>query len=174
VEEREENAPDYVAYRTLVGLCSGIGVRSAKQLADWCVAHAQNFRELFHLQALPGWLIRRPRTAVNNVRALLQNIAGWSLEDTLDARGTDIANAITQDVFSSAADSQTFTAAWTALVGSLPGGMKLDELLLFLRSTSDRDREAVLVSVNARLIEDQDADLPVLPKRVRILTMHGA
>ena len=174
VEEKEENGSDYIAYRALVALCSGVGVRSAKQLADWCVAHAQNFRALFHAPVLPVWLVRRPRTAVNNIRALLQSIAAWSLQDTLDVRRDGISAVITQDIFTSADESQAFTDSWTALAGGLLGGMTLEELLLFLRSTSERDRETVLNSVNMRLGENEQIELPVVPKRVRILTMHGA
>jgi superfamily I DNA/RNA helicase len=51
--------------------------------------------------------------------------------------------------------------------------MTLEELLLFLRSGSDTDREVVLAVVNQRLNANQ---APVAPaqKSVRILTMHGA
>lgn len=173
IEENEENIHDYPTYRTLVGLCSGVGVPSAKRLGDLCTNNQHNYRELFHIQLIPHWVPGIPRTALNNVRAVIQAIGTWSLADTLANRTVDIENVLTQNVFTSAADSQTFSATWTALAGGLPQQMTLEELLLFLRSTSDTDREAVLSLVNQRVGVD-GTDAPAAQKRVRILTMHGA
>jgi superfamily I DNA/RNA helicase len=87
-------------------------------------------------------------------------------------RSADIQNGLTQNIFTSAEESTAFTATWQAMTESLPQEMTLEELLLFLRSTSDADRDAVIRLVNQRIgstTAQSDG-----PKRVRILTMHGA
>lgn len=173
IQEQEQNEHDYIAYRTLAALCSGVGVATAKRMGDLCRDNHQNYRELFHVQALPHWLTGRPRSTVNNIRALTQAVIGWSLADVLANRVTDIQTVLTQEIFTSAVDGQAFIAVWTALAAALPQQMTLEELLLFLRSGSDTDREVVLAVVNQRLNANQ---APVAPaqKSVRILTMHGA
>ena len=173
IEEREKNTHDYPAYRTLVGLCSGVGIGSAKRLGDVCTDNNHNYRELFHVQVLPQWVTGKPRLALNNVRAVVQAIGTWSLADMIGNRVADIESVLTQNIFTSAAETQAFTAAWTALAGGLPQQMTLEELLLFLRSSSDTDREAVLNLVNQR-VGAAGAGAPAVQKRVRILTMHGA
>jgi len=173
IHEREKNEHDYVAYRTLAGLCSGVGVATAKRIGDLCRDNQQNYRDLFHVQVLPQWLTGRPRSVVNSIRALIQAIAGCSLADVLANRVADIQSVLTQEIFTFAAEGQAFIAAWTALAAGLPQQMTLDELLLFLRSGSDTDREAVLAVVNQRIGANQAPAAPA-QKSVRILTMHGA
>jgi DNA helicase-2/ATP-dependent DNA helicase PcrA len=173
IEEREENADDYLAYRTLVGLSSGIGAGTVKQLADDCIAQGHNYRALFHAQPLPHWLTGRPRTVVVNISNLVQLLQGWTLTDTLAARAADIDALMRQHIFTSHNDAQTFQATWNALVGGLLAEMTLEELLLILRAETESEREAVLNIVRARLGQADDA-APQGDQRVRILTMHGA
>jgi hypothetical protein len=120
IQEQEQNERDYIAYRTLAALCSGVGVATAKRMGDLCRDNHQNYRELFHVQALPHWLTGRPRSTVNNIRALTQAVIGWSLADVLANRVTDIQNVLTQEIFTSAVDGQAFIAVWTALAAALP------------------------------------------------------
>jgi DNA helicase II / ATP-dependent DNA helicase PcrA len=172
VEEREEDVDDYIGYRTLVGLCSGVGITTAKRIGDECRDHNQNYRALFHMEPLPPWPTGKRRLAVNEVRAVRQATVGWSLQDTLPMRSADIQNGLTQNIFTSGEESTAFIATWQAMTESLPVAMTLEELLLFLRSTSDADRDAVIRLVNQRIgttTAQSDG-----PKRVRILTMHGA
>jgi DNA helicase-2/ATP-dependent DNA helicase PcrA len=173
VQEREENVDDYVAYRTLVSLSSGIGAGTVKQLADDCIARGNNYRALFHGQPLPHWLAGRPRTVVVNISNLVQLLAEWTLADTLAARAADIDAAMRQHLLTSNNDAQAFQTTWNALVGGLPPEMTLEELLLILRAATESDREAVLNIVRARLGQADDVN-PQGDQRVRILTMHGA
>jgi DNA helicase-2/ATP-dependent DNA helicase PcrA len=173
IEERGENPDDYVAYRTLVALCSGVGAQTARQVADACLHNGYNFRALFHAQPKPNWLTGRPLAVVNRVNDLRHLVVGWELTDTLAARSADIAAAITHTVFISAATAQEFQGVWDAVIGTLPPEMTLEELLSFFRAASDRDREAVMTLVNERLGAAGQANQPQ-GGRVRILTMHGA
>lgn len=173
IEERGEDTDDYVAYRTLVALSSGVGAQTARQIADACIHNGYNFRALFHAQPKPHWLIGRPLAAVNRVNDLRQLAVDWELTDTLAARSTDIATAIIQTVFVSAGASQEFQEVWNAVVSTFPPEMILEELLSFFRAASDRDREAVMAVVHERLGATGPSGQPQ-GKRVRVLTMHGA
>ncbi len=173
IEERVENTDDYVAYRTLMALCSGVGAQTARKTADACLQNAYNFRALFHAQPKPHWLIGRPLAAVNRIDDLRQLTGGWELTDTVGMRAADIAAAITQTVFVSAATAEEFQAVWDALIGTVPPDMTLEELLAFLRAASDRDREAVMSVVRDRLGVPDENNEPQA-RSVRILTMHGA
>jgi len=177
VEERAEQHDDYIAYRTLFSLHSGIGHTTVKTLADTCVQQGHNYRGLFHLQPLPHWLTGRSRTAVADIGNLSQLVVGWSLDDTLAARSSNIEAAIVQHIFTSANEAQIFQTTWSTVAGALPQEMTLEELLMFLRASSDTDRDAVMTVVNHRLNPGGDPDNLAqvgAPRRIRILTMHGA
>jgi DNA helicase-2/ATP-dependent DNA helicase PcrA len=176
IEERVEQRDDYIAYRTLFSLHSGIGPTRVKTLADTCVQHGQNYRGLFHLQALPHWLTGQARNAVTDIGNLSRLVGSWSLNDTFAARSADIEAALVQHIFTSVSAAQIFQTTWNTVTGTLPQDMTLEELLMFLRASSDSDREAILRLVDQRLNPDVDSDSIALngPKRVRILTMHGA
>src|SRR5262249_27467827 len=131
---------------------------------------------LFHLQALPHWLTGRARNAVTDIGNLSQLVGAWSLNDTLAARSADIEAALVQHIFTSANEAQIFQTTWNTVASALPQDMTLEELLMFLRTSSDSDRDAIIRLVNQRLNPDVDPDSVAQdePKRVRILTMHGA
>jgi DNA helicase-2/ATP-dependent DNA helicase PcrA len=176
IEERGEEKHDYVAYRTLFSLHSGIGASSVRALADNCVQQRQNYRGLFRLQTLPDWLSGRSRTAVTDIRGLTQLVEHWTLEDTLGARSADIEASLVNHVFTSANDAQIFQAVWNGVAATLPADMTLEELLLFLRASSDTERDVIMTVVTQRLnmVQDSAEATENVPKQVRILTMHGA
>ena len=63
-------------------------------------------------------------------------------------------------------------ATWAALAESLPVDMTIEELFAFFSADNDSDRRSILDVVNQRL--GAAALQPPQPKRIRILTMHGA
>ncbi len=162
--------PDYVAHRALLGLLTGVGLGTAKGVADACVTNNQNFHSLFHLAAVPHWLNARQSTAVARIAAIVQALNGWALADTLAARLGDIAQLL-GTVFTGAT-AQNSVAPWNALAATLPGGMTLEELLEFFGSVDEVNRRKVVDAVNQRLGIQVQAGQP--QKRIRILTMHGA
>ena len=162
--------PDYIAHRALLGLLTGVGTTTAKGIADACVGHQQNFHDLFRLAAPPHWLTARQSRAVERVMAIANVTAGWQMTDTLVARTGDITQQLAT-VFTGP-QAQAKLGTWTALVATVPGGMTLDELLSFFGADTDADRRAILDAVNQRLGAAPAAAPP--PKRIRILTMHGA
>jgi superfamily I DNA/RNA helicase len=127
---------------------------------------------LFYLGLLPHWLTGRHAAAVGRVRAIIQHVAGWTLQDTIGARAGDIGHVLSNTVFSGSAQAQNSLQEWTAFSASLPQGMTLEELLQFLESDDEASQRQILDAVNTRLgFNVQNAGAQ---SRIRILTMHGA
>lgn len=162
---------DYVCHRALLGLLSGVGITTAKGVADACVQNNQNFRDLFYMAALPHWLNVRQSAAVTRMCTIAQALNGWAMADTLGTR----LNAIDQLLASvfTGASHQAKVEPWNALAATLPPGMTLEEVIAFFGTDNDADRRLVLDRVNQRLgIAIAAAALP--QRRIRIMTMHGA
>jgi superfamily I DNA/RNA helicase len=163
---------DYVAHRALLGLLSGVGPTTAKTVADLCVDHNQNFHALFYLPVIPHWLVGRARNAVSRTSDLIQAMQAWTLDDTVGARRQDFVDQL-HSVFHGANQANAHVATWTALTESLPDEMTLGELSEFFSSDTESDRRSILEVVTQRLGAAMPAQVPQ-PKRIRILTMHGA
>jgi ATP-dependent DNA helicase UvrD/PcrA len=165
---------DYLAHRDILGILSGVGHVTAKAVADACITNNQNFHQLFHLPACPSWLAGRAASAVQRVMAIAQTTAGWTMADTLSSRSGDIGVVLSSHVFVSGGNAANNVAVWNTLAGALPGQMTLEELLQFLAADSESDQQAILDLVNQRVGGSSTAAQPTVPKRIRILTMHGA
>jgi len=167
---------DYPAYRNLLGLLSGVGHGTAKALADACIANNQNFRDLFYLPTIPSWLSGRGSSAVQRVMEAMRASRTWEMADTLRSRAQDITSVLSSHVFTSARSSAQEVAVWNALAApdALPPEMTLEELLLFLGANTESEQQTVLDTVQQRLGAAQPQPLSTEPKRIRVLTMHGA
>ena len=173
VRDRCRNAPDYLAHRSLITQLHGVGAGTAKEIGDQCVANNQNYRSLFYLQVIPHWLTGRSAGAVQRIRSIIQNSAGWTLEDTIGVRIADIGHILSTFVFTDSSQVAAHVAEWNAFANSLPQEMLLDEVLELLAARDEADERRILDSVNDRLGEgNEDAVAP--QARIRILTMHGA
>lgn len=172
VRDISTGASDYVAHRALLGLLAGIGPATAKNVADLCVNHNQNFHNLFYLPVIPNWLAGRGRNAVTRVVAIIQTIQTWTLQDTINTRRQDFADLLLA-IFQGSNQIAAHVAAWDALTESLPAEMTLEELFAFFSAANEADRRAILDVVNDRLGVPLPQQL-AQPKRIRILTMHGA
>ncbi len=165
---------DYPAHRDILGILSGVGHVTAKAVADACIANNQNFRQLFHLPAFPGWLTGRPASAVHRVMAIVQAAANWPMADTLGTRTADIAGVLSSHIFTSGGNAANNVAMWNTLAGALPPQMTLEEVLQFLAADSESDQQAILDLVSQRIGGGTPAAPAAVQKRIRILTMHGA
>jgi DNA helicase-2/ATP-dependent DNA helicase PcrA len=165
---------DYPAHRDILGILSGVGHVMAKAVADACISNNQNFRQLFHLPACPGWLTGRPASAAQRVMTIVQAAANWTMADTLGTRTADIAGVLSSHIFTSGGNAANNVAMWNTLAGALPPQMTLEELLQFLAADSESDQQAILDLVSQRIGGGTPAAPAVVQKRIRILTMHGA
>ena len=123
VRSMATNGPDYIAYRAIIAQLHGVGLGTSMNIGDLCVANNQNFRELFHLPALPHWLTNRALAEVTRVRAIAQQIAGWGLQDGLGMKSADIAQLLAAFVFAGSAQLPTYLQEWNAFAASLPQNM---------------------------------------------------
>lgn len=172
LRDRQTATPDYIAHRDALAILQGVGVGTARRIGDLCVNNQQNFHNLFYLGALPHWLSGRNATAVGRVCTIIQQIAGWTLQDTIGARAGDIAQLLSNTVFAGSAQAQNAIHEWNSFSAALPQGMTFEELLEFLQSDDEAAQRQILDAVNTRLGNNtQNAGAQ---KRIRILTMHGA
>lgn len=163
---------DYPAHRDILGILSGVGHFTAKAVGDACITNNQNFRQLFHLAALPQWLAGRPASAVRRVMAIVQAVANWTMADTLASRMAEITGVLSTQVFTSGGNAANNVTMWNTLAGTLPPQMTLEELLQFLAADSESDQQAILDLVNQRI--GGGAPVAAGQRKIRILTMHGA
>jgi len=161
------NADDYVAHRTLLGLRQGVGIGTCCAVTDAVIAGNMNYRSLFYQPIPSGVFAGRALTALNRTRALCLQLRAWHPVDTIGQHCAEIASTL------AAVFSTTVAQEWQAFAGELPGGMTLEELRDFLWADTDEQQGVLLHAVLTRL------GLPVpaagaLPPRVRVMTMHGA
>jgi DNA helicase II / ATP-dependent DNA helicase PcrA len=170
VRDRASESPDYPAHRALLGLLAGIGIKTARDVADECITHGQNFRGLFYLPSVPKWLTGKAKSGVERVRAVIEATADWSPKDTISEHRKQLFDVLSSNVFKSHCKSSDLIAILTALLSGFPDDMTLDELFNFLAADTDAGQALVLHAVRERLLVDQPA---AAQKKVRILTMHG-
>jgi len=156
----------------MLGLLHGVGVGTAMRVGDLCVSNHQNFHDLFYLTTIPHWLTGRNAAAVGRVRLVIQQVAAWTLQDTIGARAADIARILSNIVFTGSAQLPNYLQEWNGFAASLPQRMIIEELLAFLESDDEAAQRAILNAVNDRLGVGNHGVAP--RKRIRILTMHGA
>lgn len=161
------NPDDYVSYRIILGLTSGVGAQTVLQIGDFVHTNNGNYQQLFTNPQVPAGLSARQLSAVNSVRAIVQTISTWTETDTITQRKTDIDQLITNNF------GQLALKDWNMLVQGTPPGMNLRELRDFTSSDSDEHQAKILEAVYERLLLPLPAT-GVLPQRVRIMTMHGS
>lgn len=177
--DRGNQAPDYPAHRSLLSLMAGVGPGTAATVGDLCVANNQNFHALFSAIPLPAWLTTRALAAVQRLVTCANTAAQWALTDTLGTRAGDIQGLLTTVIFNAGNTAAATIATWTAFAQSLPQGMQLGELLQLFEAQSEADQTTILGAVRQRLDAAGEADVaqgevPAPPRKIRILTMHGA
>jgi superfamily I DNA/RNA helicase len=165
---------DYPAHRDILGILSGVGQITAKAVADACITNNQNFRRLFYLPSCPSWLTGRSVSAVQRVMAIVQATGAWAMNDTLASRNPDLTALLSSQVYVSGGNAANNVALWGTLAGSLPPQMTLEELLQYLAADTESDQQALLDLVSQRVGAPAVPGGIVSPKRIRILTMHGA
>jgi DNA helicase-2/ATP-dependent DNA helicase PcrA len=176
IKSKEE---DYPAYRDLLELLSGVGPTTAKELGDKCIQNNQNFRELFHLPVPPAWLNKRAASACQRVCEIVQAVSSFDLTDTVAARRDSMTALLRSNVLTSGKDVNSKISIWTGMADALPQEMTLQELLYLLEAETEAEQQAVFDAVNNRLgtsgnqAKDSQSQT-VMPKKIRILTMHGA
>ncbi|HKZ03443.1 MAG TPA: ATP-dependent helicase [Pyrinomonadaceae bacterium] len=107
---------DYPAYRGLLSLLHGVGTATCKAVGDQCVANNQNYRELFSLTSPPQWLSSRAASCVGRIQSIVQQLVGWSLQDTIGNRLVAITQMLSSTVFTAGPQVQAILQQWNSFV----------------------------------------------------------
>ncbi len=160
------NNDDYVAHRTLLGLRRGIGIKTCNEIASTGTTSNLNYHDLFYNPLPSGVFSTRGVSALTNASSVIATISSWQSSDTLSTRAQDI-----QTIMANTLTSNDATL-WHNSVTSLPQDITLEELRDYLWAERDYQKDRILSDVYARLgqaISDQPT-----PRKVRLITMHGA
>lgn len=160
------NEDDYVAYRTLMGVRSGVGPGTTNAVAEAAIGANLNFKSLFFTRLPDDVFSTRAAKAIQGVADVVADVADWSPDDTLAQREAEIADLCEQVRGAACRD------AWVQAANALPLEMTLEELRDFLSSDNEELKSELLRGVHTRA--GRDVIDPPLPDRVRVMTMHGA
>jgi len=157
---------DYVAHRTVLGMRRGVGIKTCSDIASAVTTNNLNFRNLFYNPIPPGVFTTRATNALRSAASVIATISSWQASDTLTARAQDIQTIITNTLTSNDA------TLWNNHVSPLPQGITLEELRDYLWADRDDQRAKILSDVLKRL--GQSSTFQPVPKKARLMTMHGA
>jgi DNA helicase-2/ATP-dependent DNA helicase PcrA len=159
---------DFMAHRVLLGLMSGVGVGTCDSIRQAVLATPNlSFRDLFYRPLAADIFTVRARNALNRVRDICSQIAGWMPSDTLSQRKNEISTILANTINSQA------VAVWNDYALLLDDQMNLEELRNYVWADTDQQRADVLGSVYERLSKPMPAAAGFPPK-IRVMTMHGA
>lgn len=161
------DANDYVAHRTILGLLPGVGPGTCNSVASKVIQSGLNFRALFYAPIPPAVFSTRETNAIQRVRTFVAGLGGWVPEDTLQLRNQAIRQILAGVLGAPALQ------AWDTVTGTLPPDMTLIEVRDYLWADTDVQAAELLASVYDRIGEPQPPD-SLLPRRVRMMTMHNA
>jgi DNA helicase II / ATP-dependent DNA helicase PcrA len=171
-----KNNQDYIAHRALLGIQDGVGTSTCRAIAEALTNANLNFRDLFYV-ALPGGVFTsRQARALTAVAAICRQLITWNLTDTLSARSQAIEGFLRTVLNSATRQSGAAAVAeWQQLVGALPAGTTLDELLAYVWSDDEVEQLKIIEDICHRLgVPQANTGNPGSNTRVRVLTMHGS
>lgn len=162
------NPDDYIGHRLLLAL-PNVGAGTCNNIVEGVLEKQLNYKEIFR----SFWAPPRSAFDANSWRALdiardvCVQIKEWEKTDTIGQRAENIAQIV------SSRHAPDDGNTWKQQVENLPQEMTLEELDNYLVADTDEQQEKLLSVVYERLgLEIPEGGF--LPKRVRIMTMHGA
>jgi len=162
-----KNGDDYLSFRTLLGLQSGVGISTCVSIANKIITNNLNFKHQFMANRSTNLFSARENKALDNVVSIMNSISTWDLKDTLSQRNGDIASIISTYL------SQNESQIWLNWANNLPQDMTLNELEEFLGARSENEAREVLFEIYSRVNQPLPQDLD--PKgRVRVMTLHSS
>lgn len=161
------NADDYLAYRTLLGLRSGVGIGTCASIADKIINNSLNYKSQFGRGQSSAIFTSRECRAIDGVIDIINSMSGWDFDDLIGTRSSDIENIISTHLSSAEAN------IWNTWVANIPSDMTLKELEGVLSSRSEKDIRQKLLEIYTRLNEPIPQSLDP-SNRVRIMTLHSS
>lgn len=158
---------DYLALRTLVGLRRGIGIGTCVSIGDKILVNNLNFKNQFSLAPIAPIFTTRENSAISEVQAIINSIAGWDIAGLLGQRAGDIGTILQTHL------SQNEANSWLTWSAQLPTDTTLEELDAILGSRSEKDARQVLSDIYSRLNQPMPANIDP-SGRVRVMTLHSS
>lgn len=162
-----KTSDDYLAYRTLLGLRNGVGVKSCVKIANVVLNNHLNYKGQFGTGRSAQLFEKRENTAIDGVLSVVNSMIGWNLADTMGQRSQDISSVISTHL------SQADANNWSNFAQLVPPGMTLDELLSVFAARSVTDARQELTQVYQRLNQPVPPELDPTG-RVRVMTLHSS
>lgn len=163
-----ENTNDYVAYRVMLGTPDKIGLATCSGITDKVISNYLNYRGLFINQLPTGLFTKREETAINKVKANLQTIQNWTLDETINQRAGDIDQILLTNF------SQTEVTDWRNMINTLPLDMKLSELKDYFETDSQEIKDNILNSIFERLNQTNPQENVQMPDKIKIMSFHSS
>lgn len=168
------DANDYIAHRTLLGMCDGVGDVTCYRIAEGSSAALLNYRDLFYGAAIPSGLFNSlAQRAISRVSKVCSTARQWQRVDTIGERSDEIRDQLALVLNADSQPGQEALGEWEELRATLPVLATLEELLGYLRADSELGQLIALRDIKQRVGAPEVGDLAV-DDRVRVMTMHGS
>jgi superfamily I DNA/RNA helicase len=160
------NPQDYIAHRSLLGLLPGVGLGTCISIKQKVVTNNLNYRNLLY-QLLPNAVFSpREITAIQRLADVCAQFVGWTTDDTLADRATDLVQA-------ASTFGNPIQAAIANVFAALPNALTIGEFRELIISSSDEVKASLLTEAYQRMGAEPPA-IGESVKKVRLMTMHGA
>jgi superfamily I DNA/RNA helicase len=144
-----------------------VGIGTCVSLGDKILVNNLNFKDQFGPGQTAAVFTGRENNAINEVKAIINAMAGWDIADLLGQRSGDIGTIIGTHLSQSEANS------WLTWSAQLPTDTTLEELEAILGSRSVKDARQVLFDIFSRLNQPMPANIDP-SGRVRVMTLHSS
>jgi len=161
------NPNDYLAYRSLLGLRSGVGVGSCVSIGNKVIANSLNFNNQFGAGISAAIFTQRELSAINGVVNIINSMASWDINDIIGQRSVEISNVL--NIHRSREEANL----WSNWANNLPQEMTLKELENILSKRSEKDARQKMMEVYTRLSLPLPQDLDP-SNRVKVMTLHSS
>jgi len=162
-----KNRDDYLAYRTLLGERSGVGIKTCENIAKKVIANSLNFRDQFGNNRTNNVFTGREISALQGVESIINTFNDWTISDTVGQRVSDIADILEDHLSSVESDY------WSNWIAELPSDATLEDLDSILASRDENEARETLSNIYSRLGIQLPDDLNP-SDRVRVMTMHSS
>ncbi len=161
------NTDDYLAFRTILGIRTGVGISTCVNIANKVLSNSLNFKDQFGNNRTANLFSHREIGALDGVSTIINGVNGWSLSDLLSQRINDITNVLSLHM------SPIESHDWINWANNLPTDMTLEELYNFLGARDEKDAREILFNIYTRLNLTLPPDLDPAD-RVRIMSLHSS
>lgn len=161
------NPEDYLAFRPILGGRPNIGPSTCNSIASLASSNNLNYKNLFCNEIPNGIFSTRFRRIIEGARSIYSQISSWESDDTLRMRVTELSSIIHNNM------NQTEFSYWENFISIFNPDTNLNEILDYINTENNEQKENFLESINFRLQLTQ----PIIQgsnNRVQIMTMHGA